>query len=92
MTPMSDGPKNPTPPQDLFGMGVRLVGLVGVLLGMPALFRLDLVGAAPCVAGLILITRADLIVKLCYPTSALKAQWREKFPPQDEPPKDFTDL
>jgi hypothetical protein len=52
--------------KDLFGVGVRLIGIAAVAAALPAILRLDYYAAAQGVAGLVLITRADLIAGLCY--------------------------
>ncbi len=56
---------------ELFGVGVRWIGLVCAMLALPELLQLDYMAAVQAagqgVAGLILMTRADWIVRLCYP-------------------------
>jgi hypothetical protein len=56
---------------ELFGVGVRWIGLICVLSGLPAISSFNYTAilgvAGQIVVGLILITRADLIVRLCYP-------------------------
>ena len=71
--------------KELFGVGVRLVGLTTVMAFLPDLFQMNLLGAAPgIVAGLILLTRGDLIAALCYPTDKVSNEdWRERIPPKD---------
>ena len=61
-------------PSEIFGVGVRLVGLFFVTYGLPGCFQLDIYSAGHVVAGLILVTRADLIVRLCYPKNA-RQEW-----------------
>jgi hypothetical protein len=53
--------------KELFGVGVRLVGLVAAFNYLPALVQLNYVAAAPGIVGLIMLTRADFIARLCYP-------------------------
>ncbi len=53
--------------KDLFELGVRLIGVLSVVLGLPSVLLLDYGAAAQIVAGLILITRADVIGNFCYP-------------------------
>lgn len=52
---------------EVFGVGVRLIGLIFVLSGLPNLLQLDYYTAAQVIAGLILVTRADSITRGCYP-------------------------
>jgi hypothetical protein len=56
--------------KELFGVGVRLIGLVTALVYLPALVLLHYVDGAMGVIGLLLLTRADLIAHLCYPKDA----------------------
>jgi hypothetical protein len=56
--------------KELFGVGVRLIGLITVVSCVPSLFHLDYLALAPVVVGLILLTRADAIAQLCYPRDA----------------------
>ncbi len=62
-------------PRELFGVGVRLTGLVAAVGALPALLGIPLnVGAAAqVVLGLILITRAEMVVDLSYGTDRRKA-------------------
>jgi hypothetical protein len=55
---------------ELFGVGVRLIGVIGALTGLPSLLGFlqgNWSGALEVVAGLVLVTRADSIVGYCYP-------------------------
>ena len=61
-------------PAESFGVGVRLVGLFFAIYALPGCFQLDIYSAAHVVAGLILVTRADSIVRLCYPKNA-RQEW-----------------
>jgi hypothetical protein len=71
--------------KEFFGAGVRLVGIAAALVYLPALLQRDYLGAVPGVAGLVLLTRADLIARLCYPLDPRDEDWRAKVP------KDFRD-
>ena len=71
--------------KELFGVGVRLVGLIAALASLPSLLQLNLLGALPGVAGLVLLTRADWIADRCYPIQRPGDDWRVKTP------KDFRD-
>jgi hypothetical protein len=75
-------------PKELFAVGVRLVGLWFVMATIPELFALSYLGIAPAVAGLILITRADLIAQFCYPNELRNDALRDL---RDKVPKDFRD-
>lgn len=59
---------------ELFGVGVRLVGLATVLLNLPMLFGLSYPGAFQLVAAVILIARPNLFVAACYPKDAKRVQ------------------
>ncbi len=63
--------------KDLFGVGVRLIGLVAVMMALPELLHLNYLGAGPGVAGLILITRAELIAHLCYPQHSREKAFKD---------------
>ncbi len=55
----------------LFGVCVRVVGLVVSISGIPDLLTpMYWAGALPVVGGLVLITKADFIAGLCYPKRA----------------------
>jgi hypothetical protein len=67
--------------KELFGVGVRLSGLLCIVMSLPGLISFNYgatLGAAGGVAaGLILITRADLIVQLSYPQDFREKDSRE---------------
>lgn len=72
-------------PRELFGVGVRLIGLAGALAGLPqlSLLPLNLGAALQVVAGVLLLMRADLLVNLCYPPK--RESWRNDSPhPRDD--------
>jgi hypothetical protein len=71
--------------KELFGVGVRLAGLITALVHLPAVLQRDFLGAVPGVAGLILLTRADWIADRYYPIDSRNDDWRVKTP------KDFRD-
>ena len=51
---------------ELFGVAVRIIGLVLVLSGIPTALVNPYVGAGYAVVGLILLAQANSIVRLCY--------------------------
>jgi hypothetical protein len=71
--------------KEFFGAGVRLVGIAAALLYLPAMLQRDYLGAVPGVAGLVLLTRADWIARLCYGVDPRNDDWQVKAP------KDFRD-
>jgi hypothetical protein len=72
--------------REQFGVGLRLVGVWFAVSALPELVALNYAAAMPGIAGLILITRADFIAQLCYPTEFRTDDWRERVP------KDFRDV
>lgn len=70
-------------PKELFAVGVRLIGLASVMVTIPDLFSLNYLAFAPAVAGLILITRADLIANLCYPKELTRGNFEIRAVPRD---------
>jgi len=72
--------------QELFAVGLRLIGIWFAVSALPEIFALNYFGALPGIAGLILLTRADLITQLCYPKGSGKPD------PQEKPPRDFRDF
>jgi len=72
--------------KELFIVGLRLLGIYFAVAAIPAALSLDYFGACPGVAGLILLTRADLIANLCYPRDARKDDRLERVP------RDFRDV
>lgn len=62
--------------KELFGVGVRLIGLITALMYVPALAQLNYLTGAMGVVGLLLLTRADLLAQFCYPND-----------PEDDPIK-----
>jgi len=72
-------------PRELFGIGIRLVGLAATVKSLPEMLALDYLGSVPGIAGLVLLTRADLIARFCYPLDPRDQDWRVKVP------KDFRD-
>ena len=68
-------------PDELFGVGVRWIGLICALTGLPALLQFNysaaISGAGQVVAGLILMTRADVIVRVCYPKTKDLTDFRD---------------
>jgi hypothetical protein len=73
-------------PQELFAVGLRLIGVWFAVSALPEILALNYFGALPGITGLILLTRADLIVQLCYPKGSRKIDQPEK------PPRDFRDF
>ncbi len=70
-------------PKELFAVGVRWIGLATVMVTIPNLFTINYVAFAPAVAGLILITRADLFASLCYQRDPTKAGLQTRAVPRD---------
>ena len=55
---------------ELFGVAVRVIGLVLVLSSIPTAFLNPFVGAGYAVMGLLLLALANPIVRLCYGNEA----------------------
>ena len=72
-------------PKETFAVGIRLIGVWFAMSAIPAVFALDYFGVLPGIAGLILLTRADLIAYFFYPKESRKTDELEK------PPRDFRD-
>ena len=72
--------------KEFFAAGLRLLGIYFAVAAIPAALSLDYFGACPGIAGLILLTRADLIANLCYPREARPADRLEKIP------RDYRDM
>ena len=72
-------------PKEIFTVGIRLIGVWFALSAIPDIFALNYFGVLPGIAGLILMTRADLIAYFCYPKQSRKTDELEK------PPQDFRD-
>ena len=51
---------------ELFGVAVRVIGLVLALSSIPTALVNPFVGAGCIVMGLLLLVQANLIVRLCY--------------------------
>jgi hypothetical protein len=68
-------------PDELFGVGVRWIGLICALTGLPALLQFNygaaISGAGQVVLGLLLMTRADAIVRVCYPKTKDLTDFRD---------------
>ena len=56
-------------PRELFGVGIRLIGVIGIVVAAPALISipLNVMAAAQVAIGALLVTKADLFTSLCYP-------------------------
>ncbi len=72
-------------PKELFAVGIRLIGVWFAVSALPQVFALNYFGVLPGIAGLILITRADLIADFCYPKESRKTDGLENIP------RDFRD-
>ncbi len=61
-------------PRELFGVGIRLIGVVAIAVAAPALISipLNLMAAAQVVIGALLVTKADLFALLCYPRTRVE--------------------
>ena len=67
-------------PKELFAVGLRLVGVWFAVSTLPDMLTINYLGAVPGIAGLVLITRADLIAQLCYPKDVRRDDRREHAP------------
>jgi|GEM_PF-2143339 len=58
-------------PRELFGVGLRLIGVVMIVVAAPSLISipLNIIAALQVVVGALLLTKADLFALLCYPRS-----------------------
>ena len=56
-------------PRELFGVGIRLIGVIGIVVAAPTLLSipLNIMAAGQVVIGALLVTKADLFASLCYP-------------------------
>lgn len=56
-------------PSELFGVGIRLIGVTCALTGLPAVTGImqgNYAAIGQVVVGLLLVTQADAIARLCY--------------------------